>query len=140
MTVRQGGFSLMEALISLLVLSVGLLGLGQLQAGLWKSAGQLYAESEAYLLSATYLERGLSAGAPEPGEQEDRSARGASGYTEFGVVVQVEQLGWLTEMDVASHWQDTSGANTVRLRTAVYRPAVGDSRWVLDTDSIQDVD
>jgi Tfp pilus assembly protein PilV len=134
MAVRQGGFSLMEALISLLVLSVGLLGLGQLQAALWKSAGQLYAESEAYLLSTSYLERDLSAGATEPAAQENRSARSASGYTEFDVVVQVEQQGWLTEMDVASHWQDTSGANTLRLGTGLYQPAISDSRWVLGPD------
>ena len=124
----------MEALISLLVLSVGLLGLGQLQAALWKSAGQLYALSEAYLLSASYLERGLSAGATEPAAQENRSARSASGYTEFDTFVQVEQRGWLKEMNVASHWQDTSGENTLRLRTAVYQAAISDSRWLLDPD------
>jgi len=140
MTVRQRGFSLMEALISLLVLSVGLLGLGQLQAGLWKSAAQLYAVSEAYLLSASDLERGLSAGATELAVLENRSARSASGYNEFDSIGHVEQQGWLTEMNISSHWQDTSGANTVRLRTAVYRPAIGDSRWVLDTDSSPDGD
>ena len=134
MMVRQGGFSLMEALISLLVLSVGLLGLGQLQAALWKSAGQLYAESEAYVLSASYLERGLSAGATETGAQDNRSAPSVSGYTEFDSVVQVEQRGWLTEVNVASHWQDTSGAHTVRLGTGVYRPDISDSRWLLDPD------
>ncbi len=134
MTVRQHGFSLMEALVSLLVLSVGLLGLGQLQAALWNSAGQLYGLSEAYLLSTSCLERGLSAGATEPGVQENGSARSASAYTEFDAVVQLEQQGWLTEIDVASHWQDTSGANTVRLRTAAYRPPIGDSRWLLGPD------
>jgi Tfp pilus assembly protein PilV len=140
MTVRQGGFSLMEALISLLVLSVGLLGLGQLQAELWKSAGQLYAVSEAYLLSANDLERGLSAGATELTVLANRSVRSVSGYTEFDSVMHVAQRGWLTEMDISSHWQDTSGANSVRLRTAAYRPPTSDSRWVLDTDSSRDGD
>ncbi len=134
MSVRQSGFSLMEALISLLVLSVGLLGLGHLQAALWKSAGQLYAVSEAYLLSASYLERGLSAGATEPAEQENRSTRSGSAYTEFDAAVQLEQQGWVKEMDVASHWQDTSGAHTVSLRSSVYQPAISDSRWLLGPD------
>ena len=134
MTVRQHGFSLMEALVSLLVLSVGLLGLGQLQAALWNSAGQLYGLSEAYLLSTSCLERGLSAGATEPAGQEHRSTPSASGYTEFEAVVQLEQQGWLTRMDVASHWQDTSGANTLRLGAAVYQPPTGDSRWLLGPD------
>ncbi len=124
----------MEALISLLVLSVGLLGLGQLQAALWKSAGQLYAVSEAYLLSANHLERGLSAGETAFAALENRSAGSASGYTEFDSVVNVEQQDCLTTMEISSRWQDTSGTNTVRLRTAVYRPAIGDSRWLLDPD------
>ena len=134
MSVRQSGFSLIEALISLLVLSVGLLGLGQLQATLWKSGGQLYAVSEAYLLSASYLERGLSAGAPEPAAQENRMARSGSGYTDFDAAVQLEQQGWVKAMDVASHWQDTSGAHTVRLRSSVYQPAISDSRWLLSPE------
>ena len=134
MTLRQDGFSLMEALISLLVLSVGLLGLGQLQAELWRSAGQLYAVSEAYLLSASDLERSLSANATELAVLENQSVHSASGYTEFDSVMQVAQRGWLTEMNISSHWQDTSGANTVRLRSSVYQPAIGDSRWLLDPD------
>jgi Tfp pilus assembly protein PilV len=134
MTVRQGGFSLMEALISLLVLSVGLLGLGQLQAVLWKSAGQLYAVSEAYLLSANQLEQELFSGATGLAGRENRSARSASGYTEFDSIVHVERQGRLTEMNISRHWKDTSGTQTVRLRTAVYRPAIGDSRWLLDPD------
>ena len=50
------GFSLIEALITLLVLSVGMLGLGQLQARLWAGAGDLHALAGAYLLGENLLE------------------------------------------------------------------------------------
>jgi hypothetical protein len=50
------GFSLMEALITLLVFSVGLLGLGQLQARLWAGAGDLHTLGDAYLLGENLLE------------------------------------------------------------------------------------
>jgi Tfp pilus assembly protein PilV len=50
------GISLIEALITLLVLSIGLLGLGQLQARLWSSSAKLHATSNAYLLGTEYLE------------------------------------------------------------------------------------
>lgn len=53
---NQEGFSLMEALISVLVLSIGLLGLGQLQARLWTSAGDIRSLGDAYLLSENLLE------------------------------------------------------------------------------------
>jgi len=121
----------MEALLSVLVLSIGLLGLGQLQARLWKSAGKLYPVSEAYLLSTSYLEHGLSTGATPGAAETRRSVQGSSGYTVFDSDVKAKQQGWLTEMDISSHWQDTSGENTIRLRTAVYRPDSSDFRWLL---------
>ena len=49
------GFSLVEALISLLVLSIGMLGLGQLQARLWSSQGDLQRLNQAYLAAENQL-------------------------------------------------------------------------------------
>jgi hypothetical protein len=110
--------------------SVGLLGLGQLQAALWKSAGHLYAVSEAYLVSASYLERGLSAGANPGAIQQRQSAQLSSAYTVFDLTVEAERKGWVTELDIFSHWEDSAGANTVYLQTAVYHPNASDSRWL----------
>jgi prepilin-type N-terminal cleavage/methylation domain-containing protein len=53
---RTAGFSLMESLITLLVLSIGLLGLGQLQARLWVNAGELHTRGDAGLLGANLME------------------------------------------------------------------------------------
>ena len=134
MVPRQRGFSLMEALVAVLVLSVGLLGLGQLQARLWNSAGQLYALSDAYLLSTSHLERGPPGEAQQPGAGENQQVHSVSAYTAFDSIVQAEQRGRFTEMVVSSHWRDTAGEHRVQLRTAVYRPAASDSRWLLRLD------
>ena len=48
MKTKLRGFSLIEAMIASLVLSVGLLGLARLQAQLWSSAAQLHATTAAY--------------------------------------------------------------------------------------------
>lgn len=53
---RGAGFTLIEALVTLLVLSIGLLGLGQLQARLWRSSGDLHASQGAFLLARDLLE------------------------------------------------------------------------------------
>jgi prepilin-type N-terminal cleavage/methylation domain-containing protein len=50
------GFSLMESLICLLVLSVGMLGLGQLQAHLWTHAGDLQRLETARLIASNVTE------------------------------------------------------------------------------------
>ena len=50
------GFSLLESLILLLVLSISMLGLGQLQVRLWVKAGSLHTLDEAYLLAVNLIE------------------------------------------------------------------------------------
>jgi prepilin-type N-terminal cleavage/methylation domain-containing protein len=132
MTGQQQGFSLIEALVSVLVLSIGLLGLGQFQAGLWKSAAQLYAASEAYLISTSSLERELHADRTPPATGTGHSYDSASRYTVFDSTLARKQRGRLTEVNVSSRWQDTAGENRIRLQTAIYRTTTGDSRWLLD--------
>ncbi len=53
---NTSGFSLMESLITLLVLSIGLLGLSQLQARLWLNLGELHTAADAGLLGANLAE------------------------------------------------------------------------------------
>lgn len=53
---RQKGFSLMESLISLLVFSIGMLGLGQLQARLWVSSGNIHRANQALLIAENIIE------------------------------------------------------------------------------------
>jgi hypothetical protein len=134
MSGQQCGFSLVEALISVLVLSIGLLGLGQLQAGLWKSAAQLYASTDAYLLSASQLEFALPTGTTQPETETFGEAQSSSGYTVFDSVVQAERRGRHVHVRAATRWHDTDGEQEVRLRTAFYQSAASDSRWLLAPD------
>ena len=52
----DSGFSMIEALLTLVVLSVGLLGLGQLQVRLWLGSGELHTTEAAALLGGNLLE------------------------------------------------------------------------------------
>ena len=53
----QAGFSLIEALVSVLVVSIGVLGLCRLQAQLWSSSSALHAGAAAKLLANSCLEK-----------------------------------------------------------------------------------
>jgi len=63
------GFSLIEALVALLVVSIGLLGLGQLQARLWAGAGELHTAGTAFLLAESLLEITPVSWLPAPAKQ-----------------------------------------------------------------------
>ncbi len=133
MAPEQGGFSLMEALISLLVLSVGLLGLARLQAQLWRASGTLYATADAYLLSEDLLERarGQTEAMPAPENQRLQSVFGRSVFTS---ILRVETRDRISVMEIASGWEDPASSHQLQLRSAAYRPEPGDSRWLLETE------
>jgi hypothetical protein len=130
MRAGEAGFSLMEALISVLVLSIGLLGLGQLQAGLWKSAGQLDAARSAWLVSQDHLARSLweaDVGVAQPAEQTLETR--LPGLT-LSSRLRFEQQGVLGGVEVATSWQDTAGRHGLRLGSRVYAVDAADSRWL----------
>ena len=129
----QDGFSLMEALISVLVLSIGLLGLARLQAQLWKASGTLYATADAYLVSENHLERGRWETATAPTAVEDRQTQTVLPNATLDSTLEVQKQETLTEMEVITDWQDTAGMHRLRLRTACYSGYAADSRWLLNT-------
>jgi Tfp pilus assembly protein PilV len=129
------GISLIEALVTLLVLSIGLLGLGQLQARLWSSSGVLHATSNAYLLGMKYLEI-LSARqmiAPDlvavPPSQTLHSG------TRFNTAVSLSEDEPLSEAEIRVVWKDRSGSQSVRLESVTGTVSRAfDTRWLLPTD------
>jgi prepilin-type N-terminal cleavage/methylation domain-containing protein len=130
----QTGFSLVEALIALLVLSIGLLGLGKLQARIWAASAQIYATAEATLLSASDLERSLGVGVAEAGPDRGRTIASPSGYAAFEETVRQQSIDRLQEVSVTLRWQDSGGKQVMMLQSAAYTAAATEGRWLLEDD------
>lgn len=132
MGTSQTGFSLIEALLTLVILSVGLLGIGQLQARLWVSSGQLHAEQTAFLVGESLLEIVALSWLPEAEKQ--------SSATQFHPAIRAEvshhrlpfpdDLLTSTRVDVG--WTSPSGARSLSVQNTVNTgldPV--DTRWLL---------
>jgi Tfp pilus assembly protein PilV len=129
------GISLIEALVTLLVLSIGLLGLGQLQARLWSSSSKLHATSNAYLLGTTYLEILTATQIIAPDLIATPSLQTLRSGTLFNTDVSLNADERLTEAEIRVAWEDRSGSQSVRLESVTdtaSRPS--DTLWLLTTD------
>jgi Tfp pilus assembly protein PilV len=109
------GISLIEALITLLVLSIGLLGLGQLQARLWSSSAKLHATSNAYLLGTEYLEIVSARQMIAPDLITDPPLQALRAGTLFNSTVSFTEDEQLTETQIHVEWEERSGSETVSL-------------------------
>jgi type II secretory pathway pseudopilin PulG len=126
---RAAGFSLIEALVTLLVLSIGLLGLGQLQTRLWRGSGDLHATDDAFLLAHNLLET-------RPLGWFGQAAPSGNGGK--ALAVQITQSGLpppfanLTTTRLAVRWQRPSGPKALALTlTWNNRINTRDARWLL---------
>ena len=126
------GFSLMEALLTVLVLSVGLLGLGQLQVRLWAADGDLHTLADAYLLGENLLEISRSAWLPAGTtqtliQQADPAIRATLEQPEPAA-----GDGPVTAFTTDVRWQRPSGNYSLSLDTRANGAiASGDARWLL---------
>lgn len=128
----QQGFSLMEAMVCVLVLSVGLLGLARLQARLWSASEQLHTTATAYLVSRDYLEKLTTPfTGPLPVPDSAPLATVTPGTT-FTSAYEMTQADALQEIAIATRWQDPRGTHVIHLRTTypLTSPAA-DNRWLL---------
>lgn len=125
------GFSLIEALVTLLVLSLGLLSLGQLQARLWRSGGDLYAARMALLLAADRTENTHLDALPRESAAPPLPDSGPYRLEVVRAPLPVP-LSALIATQVTLHWQRPSGDQTVTL-TATSDTAArpDDLRWLL---------
>ena len=133
---RQRGFSLIEALISLVVLSIGLLGLAQLQARLWSASAELHSSDEAYLLAGNYLEQSAIAQLFAIDLSADSVTHVAGSATQFVVnLTLTEEPEQIAEARVQVEWEHQSGLRSLTLDTAIYSNArAADNRLLLAVD------
>jgi len=125
---NNAGFSLVEALITLLVLSVGLLGLGQLQARLWTGAGDLHRQENAYLLGENLLETDRLTWLTD----RPLKTSGISVNTVRYPAGTNRDSRKLTTIDLTLQWHQTAGVQSLTLSTTVNsHPEPGYTRCLL---------
>jgi Tfp pilus assembly protein PilV len=126
------GFSLIEALMTLLVLSIGLLGLGQLHARLWITAGELHTSADAGLLAANLTEIVSVAWLAEAEKQSAATLLEPVIHAEISQYQVPPPRDFLTVTDVDLHWTAPSGGHSLSLETLRNtRLDPLDTRWLL---------
>ena len=135
MGTRQRGFSLIEALISVVVLSIGLLGLMQLQARLWSASSDLHSSDEAYLLAGNRLEKFAIARLFAVDPSTDSAEQLAGPATRFVVNLSLTKQEQLAEARVRVEWEHQSGFCSLTLDTAIHTNSrASDNRLLLAVD------
>ena len=119
---RHKGFSLMESLVSLLVFSIGMLGLGQLQARLWVNSGDIHSTDKAYLVAANRLERyEINSAASRPA-----SAPGFAGE------LYSSSTNSTTTTEVQVSWERPSGSEVITIASTFNSTFIAaDALWLL---------
>jgi prepilin-type N-terminal cleavage/methylation domain-containing protein len=132
---RHRGFTLIEAMVSVVVLSIGLLGLVQLQARLWSASGDLHSSDEAYLLASNTLEKSAIAQMIGADLIADSPAQFTASATLFAVDLSLTQQQQLAEATVRVEWEHQSGPRSLALQTTIYTNAhASDGRLLLAVD------
>lgn len=106
---REGGFSLVEVLVALLVLSIGLLGLAGLQAGSVRANHGAYLRSQATALGYDMLDR-MRANRTSALNGNYDVAMSASAPTSTTTLADKDKAGWLDSLDTTLPGGDGSVA------------------------------
>ena len=132
---RHRGFTLIEAMVSVVVLSIGLLGLVQLQARLWSASGDLHSTDEAYLLASNMLEKSVIAQMIAADLIADTTAQITASATVFAVDLSLTEQQQLAEANVSVEWEHQSGLRSLTLQTTIHTNAnASDNRLLLAVD------
>jgi len=124
----------MESLMTLLVLSIGMLGLGQLQARLWTHAGDIQRLEASRLASSNILElieinrhfSSLTA--------LDEASSSLDLLATFTYQTLTRPKGLILVSEVTVSWEQPSGADNFSLHSALYTGFnMEDARWLLTT-------
>jgi Tfp pilus assembly protein PilV len=129
------GFSLIEALLTVLVLSIGLLGLAQLQARIWVTSGLLHTQNSAYQLGLDRLEQAVSAQLIAPDLVPEPPLQVPRGGALYATRLSLSAGGQLQKAQVDIAWTAPTGRQAITLGTAVERTArASDTRLLLPAD------
>ena len=132
---RHRGFTLIEAMVTVVVLSIGLLGLVQLQARLWSASGDLHSTDEAYLLASNTLEKSVIAQMIAADLIADTTAQITASATVFAVDLSLTEQQQLAEATVSVEWEHQSGLRSLTLQTTIHTNAnASDNRLLLAVD------
>lgn len=126
------GFSLIESLVALLVVGIGLLGLGQLQARLWAGASELHTAGTAVLLAGSLLEITPVTWLPAAPKQAHAALFEPGLHAEIAHDPLPAAGASLVSTRVDVHWTSPTGDASVSLAKALdagLDPL--DSRWLL---------
>lgn len=132
MTRHQSGFSLTEALITLLVVSIGWLGLGQLQVRLSTATMNRSSAAYAQLLQSVYYEKMVSyelSGIPENFPDTEPVSTPSTTYK---VQLSPSVIDTLSDTRIEIEWTDINNTrNEVTSLTLNTHPDPYDTRWLL---------
>ena len=126
------GFSLIEALVSLLVLSIGVLGLCRLQAQLWSTSNALHAAAAANLLASSHLEKTVTTLLTGIDLDQDSASELVYAGTLMSTELSVANTAEITTVEIRVQWSNQSGTHSIQLSSATDgHPAAADTRWLL---------
>jgi len=126
------GFSLIEAMISVLVLSIGLLGLGQLQARLYLASRQDAERMYADLISAELYEKSASYALSTLTGRLPAEARRRGPSTLYHITTQATRDTQTLHTRISLHWP-VAGTSTETVTNSLFDRASRpfDARWLL---------
>lgn len=132
MTRHQTGFSLTEALITLLVLSIGWLGLGQLQTRL--SIATLNRSSAAYaqLIQSTYYEKTVSYDISDIQDNPPSTERLSTPSNIYNVQISRSTDTPQRDTTIRIEWEEVGDTRTEVIPLTLSSGSVpSDTRWLL---------
>lgn len=122
---KISGFTLIEALVSILVISISFLGLASLQSSLWSASSLIHSTSQAYLLASSQLEQAQTPWITT------RSTITRAGTTVFIHDLVSTSQARLNKHRISVRWNIQSGQQLVQLSSVSFTTDLADTRWLI---------
>lgn len=121
----------MESLVSLLVFSIGMLGLGQLQARLWVNSGDIHRTDQAHLIAENVIELHEINTLISWDNELAPTIPAYISSSDFSYEQSVIATDLTATTEVRVFWQPLSGTDSTRLRASFNTSfRAKDARWL----------